>query len=126
MAQPSGRETSNAMYGSVSRAGTNVSVTSRVTYDVALERMRQLSGSPAALARGRQPVRHDAVQLTQQAASTPGTPRIGTIVRRSASARVTPSSLPASSARVGSATARPAQQQRDVDDRSEAILARIK
>ena len=125
MLQPSGRETSNGMYGNVSRAGTSVSASSRVTYDVALERMRELSGSPG---RVRKPavVRHDPlVQLTQQVANGPGTPRTGKSAHQSASARGTPSNLPASTARTGSATARPAQQQRDVDDRAEAILARI-
>ena len=122
MLQPSGRETSNGMYGNVSRAGTSVSASSRVTYDVALERMRELSGSPG---RVRKPavVRHDPlVQLTQQVANGPGT---GKRAHQSASARGTPSNLPASTARTGSATARPAQQQLDVDDRAEAILARI-
>jgi hypothetical protein len=128
MLQSSGRETSNGMYGHVSRAGTSVSASSRVTYDVALERMRELSGSGSCRAT-RKPavVRHDPlVQLTQQVANAPGTPRTGKSGRRSASsARGTPSNRPASAARSGSTTARPAQQQRDVEDRSEAILARI-
>lgn len=128
MLQPSGRETSNGMYGHASRACTSASASSRVTYDVALERMRELSGSPGRAARKPAVVRHDPlVQLTQQVANAPGTPGTGKSGRRSvSSARGTPSNRPASISRSGSATARPAQQQRDMDDRSEAILARIK
>jgi len=113
------RRTSSAAYGSYgrkpSRAETGLSTASRVTYDAALEQMRQMSGGDrAASAAARQ--QSLLIELTQGRAAKAKAAAAGPAARKPRTPR---SGRRASSARSGSAAAR------EVEERSSEIMARI-